>query len=112
MRLDLELIQDTLIVRLSGDLDLGVADYLRDVLEDSLDRQPVKNLVFNLAGVSFVDSSVLGVLLGRYKRISRNGGKVCVVKPQPQVHRILELSGLLRIMAEFPGETDALENIG
>lgn len=112
VRLELEQIQDTLIARLSGDLDLGVADHLRNTLDEALDNQPVRNIILNLAGASFIDSSVLGVLLGRYKRVSRIGGRVCIVEPQPQVRRILELSGLLRIMDEFPGEAAALENIG
>jgi len=110
--LDVELKQDTLVVRPSGELDLGVADYLRGALEEALNQEQVRNIVFNLAGVSFVDSSGLGVLLGRYKRVSRNGGKVFIVSPQPQVRRILDLSGLLRIMSEFPSENEALEKIG
>lgn len=109
--MELERWQNTLIVRLSGDLDLSVADSLRSTLEEALNHQPVRNIIFNLAGVSFIDSSVLGVLLGRYKRVTKAGGRVGIVEPQPQVRRILELSGLLRIMDEFPGEAAALENI-
>ncbi|OPX93109.1 MAG: Anti-sigma F factor antagonist [Pelotomaculum sp. PtaB.Bin104] len=109
--MELEQLQDTLIARLNGDLDLGVADDLRNTLDEALDNQPVRNIILNLAGVSFIDSSVLGVVLGRYKRITKIGGRVCFVEPQPQVRRILELSGLLRIMDEFPGEAAALENI-
>ena len=110
--LDFELRQDTLVVRPSGEMDLGVADYFRSALEEALDREQVQNLVFNLAGVSFIDSSGLGVLLGRYKRVVRNGGKVFIVSPQPQVRRVLDLSGLLRIMNEYPSEAEALEKIG
>ncbi|MCL6560148.1 MAG: anti-sigma F factor antagonist [Firmicutes bacterium] len=112
MLLDIELTQDTLFVRLGGELDLGVADYLRSALEEALDREPARNLVFNLSRVSFIDSSGLGVLLGRYKRVSKEGGKVYLVSPQPQVRKILDLSGLLRIMGEFPSEHEALAKIG
>lgn len=112
MLLDIEVKQDTLLVRPGGELDLAVADDLRSALEAALDREPAKNLVFNLARVSFIDSSGLGVLLGRYRRVSKNGGKVLIVSPQPQVRRILDLSGLLRVMGEFPSETEALEKIG
>ncbi|MDD3654531.1 MAG: anti-sigma F factor antagonist [Desulfotomaculaceae bacterium] len=112
MHLDFELKDNTLIVRLSGDMDLGKADYLRNSLEAVLDQQQVNNLIFNLAQVTFLDSSILGVLLGRYKRISKKGGKVCIVEPQPQVRRILEMSGLFQVMEEFPGEDIALKNIG
>lgn len=110
--LDIELKQDTLVVRPSGEVDLGVADYFRDTVENALNREPAKNLVFNLSRVSFIDSSGLGVLLGRYKRVARNGGKVFIVSPQPQVRRVLELSGILRVMLEFTSEAEALEKIG
>ena len=112
MLLDLELKQDTLFIRPGGELDLGVAATLRNALDQALDRDPVRNLVFNLSRVSFIDSSGLGVLLGRYKRVSQNGGKVLIVSPQPQVRRILELSGLLQIMDESSSEPEALAKIG
>lgn len=112
MLLDIEYKQETLLVRAGGELDLSVADNLRDQLEEYLNREPVRHIVFNLAGVSFLDSTVLGVLLGRYKRISKNGGKVFLVAPQPQVRKILELSGFFRIMSESDSEDDALQKLG
>jgi len=111
--LDIELKQqDTLVVRPSGEVDLGVTDYFRNTVENSLDRERARNLVFNLSRVSFIDSSGLGVLLGRYKRVIRNGGKAFIVSPQPQVRRVLDLSGILRVMIEFPSEAEALKKIG
>lgn len=110
--LDIEFKQETLIVRPGGELDLGVADLLRNNLEESLDREPARNIIFNLSKVTFVDSSVLGVLLGRYKRVSKAGGKVMIVSPQPQVRKILELSGLFRIMGESDSEAGALQILG
>lgn len=110
--LDIEFKQDTLFVRPGGELDLSVADFLRNNLEEFLDREPVRNIVFNLSKVSFVDSSVLGVMLGRYKRVSKNGGKVWIVSPQPQVRKILELSGFFRIMGESDSEDGALQKLG
>jgi stage II sporulation protein AA (anti-sigma F factor antagonist) len=110
--LDVEIKNDTLLVRPNGELDLGVADRFRRTLDETIEKGKAKNLVFNLARVSFVDSSGLGVLLGRYKRVSKQGGKVFIVSPQPQVRKVLDLSGLLRIMNEFPNENEALEKIG
>ena len=45
-----------------------------------------------------MDSSGIGVILGRYKQIKARGGKTMIVRPQPQVDKILELSGLKKIM--------------
>ena len=110
--MDFELKQETLIVRPSGELDLGAADYFRSAVEEALRIHNARNLLYNLNKLSFVDSTGLGVILGRYRKITKNGGKVYIVSPQPQVRKILEISGLLRIMEEFPSENEALAKIG
>lgn len=103
--------QDTLVVRLGGDMDLGVADKLRIALDKQLAEKRIRYLVLNLSRVTFIDSSGLGVILGRYKRLHHAGGRVILVGAQPQVKRILELSGLLQIMEEYPDENRALTKI-
>jgi stage II sporulation protein AA (anti-sigma F factor antagonist) len=108
MDLDLEYKQGTLFVRPQGELDLSVTDDFRKILEDNLKKHPIDHLVFNLSQVSFLDSSGLGVILGRYKRLAQQGGRVSLVGPQPQVHRILTLSGLLTVMAEYVSEEEAM----
>lgn len=111
MQMDMEHKPNTLLVRLAGELDLGVADKLRLALDKQLSEKRVKYLVLNLSRVTFVDSSGLGVILGRYKRLSPEGGKVVLVGAQPQVKRILELSGLLQIMDVCQDEANALNKI-
>ena len=112
MLIDLEVKNNSLVVRLGGELDLRIINYLRDTLEEALDKNDVKHVILNMNSVTFIDSSALGVILGRYKRITQNGGKVGLVGIRPMVKRILELSGLLRIMREFPSEQEALDKIG
>ena len=112
MLIDLEVKNNSLVVRLGGELDLRIINYLRDTLEEALDKNDVKHVILNMNSVTFIDSSALGVILGRYKRIAQNGGKVGLVGIRPMVKRILELSGLLRIMREFPSEQEALDKIG
>ena len=112
MLIDLEVKNNSLVVRLGGELDLRIINYLRDTLEEALDKNAVKHVILNMNAVTFIDSSALGVILGRYKRVTQNGGKVGLVGIRPMVKRILELSGLLRIMREFPSEQDALDKIG
>ncbi|SHF28975.1 anti-anti-sigma regulatory factor, SpoIIAA [Desulforamulus putei DSM 12395] len=111
MHLDMEYQQDTLLARLGGELDLGVADQLRKALDNQLTEKKIKYLILNLSRVTFIDSSGLGVILGRYKRLVHSGGKVILVGAQPQVKRILELSGLLQIMEDYPDENQALSKI-
>lgn len=112
MDLQIEYTQETLFVRPSGELDLSVADDFRSTLEENLQKNPVKHLIFNLSQVRFIDSSGLGVILGRYKRVTQHGGRVSLVGAQPQVRRILALSGLLNIMAEYVSEEEAVARAG
>ncbi|NPV26257.1 MAG: anti-sigma F factor antagonist [Firmicutes bacterium] len=111
MRLEMNQTRDTLIVRAHGEMDLAVADQLRTEIDRRLDETPVRNLIIELANVSFMDSSGLGVLLGRYKRISRGGGKMALIRPQPQVRRVLELSGITRIIGIYESDIEALKQM-
>jgi len=113
MELQLEKKDRAILARISGEIDLAVADHLRSALERGLDDHAgVRNIVVNLSGVKYIDSSGLGVLLGRYKRVSRDGGSIFIVGASPPVRKIIEMSGLLRIMRECPSEEDALNQAG
>jgi len=98
-----------LIVRVKGELDMHVADKFRQKIDNALEASGVKHILFNLEEVKFIDSSGLGVILGRYKKINAAGGKVLATNIQPQVVQIFELSGLLKIIKIYNSEADALE---
>ena len=98
-----------LIVRVEGELDMHVADKFRQIVDNALATSGVKHILFNLEAVNFIDSSGLGVILGRYKKINAAGGKVLGAHIQPQVIQIFELSGLLKIIKFYNSEAEALE---
>jgi len=98
-----------LIVRVEGELDMHVADKFREITDNALETSGVKYILFNFKAVNFIDSSGLGVILGRYKKINAAGGKVLVAHLQPQVIQIFELSGLLKIIKFYNTEAEALE---
>lgn len=106
--MECELVGQSLIVRLSGELDLVAAARFKETVEELLDRRPIRHLYVNLSQVTFVDSAFLGSLFGRYRRISREGGRVGVIGVPPQVRSALELSGVFRTMEEFRTEGEAL----
>ncbi len=110
--IEVEFKEGTLIARLEGELDLRVADLLRKELEKAIGRYPLRHLVLNLGRVTYMDSSCLGVILGRYKRLAQQGIGISLVGLQPQVRKVCELSGLLRIMAEYGSEEEAVAKAG
>ncbi len=98
MNIRIDYIDTTLVVKLSGEIDQSCASEIRSDIDREIQLKNVKNLIFDFGGVTFMDSSGIGVILGRYKQIKARGGKTMIVRPQPQVDKILELSGLKKIM--------------
>lgn len=101
-----------LVLRLSGELDLEAADKFRRLAEDALSQGRVRNVCLNLSGVSFIDSSGLGAILGRYKRVSQMRGRMTLVGASGPVRNILELSGVLKIIPMCETEEQAFGLLG
>lgn len=110
MKIDSEIAQDTVIMRLSGELDVHTAEIFKASADEFLDKG-YSNVILNLEEVSFIDSSGLGAILGRYKRISSNDGRMVIVKPKPHVRQVLELSGLRKIIPIYYSEKTALNRL-
>lgn len=89
---------DTLTVWLDGDLDHHSAQSTRTELEAMLANVKIKRLIFDLQHLSFMDSSGIGVVLGRYKTMARRGGSVAVKNPCTHVDRIFSMSGIYQIV--------------
>ena len=83
--------------RILGELDHHTAASTRESL-DKLLSEDVREMVLDLSGLTFMDSSGIGVLIGRYKVLAARGGKLKVAKPNTQIDKILRLSGLYSIL--------------
>ena len=89
---------DTLTVWLDGELDHHSAQDTRIDLEELLANVKVKHLILDLKHLAFMDSSGIGVVLGRYKTMARRGGSVAVKNPCTHVDRIFSMSGIYQIV--------------
>ncbi len=88
-------------VHLSGELDHGSAAQIRAELDRLIADPSVKRLIFDLSGLQFMDSSGIGMMIGRYKTMVRRGGSVAVRAGNRQVDRMMELSGLYQIIEKL-----------
>jgi stage II sporulation protein AA (anti-sigma F factor antagonist) len=102
----------SLLVRLSGELDLVAAEEFRNLVDDRIDLGKANNLYVNLEHATFLDSSFLGALLGRFKRIKGIGGQMGLIRPAGQIRPSLEVSGILRTIGEYQSEPEALSAMG
>lgn len=89
----------TVTVQLDRDLDLSTAPDARAALDAVLDRYPDHDLVMDLEAVRFVDSSGLGVILGRYRRLAASGHALHLTGVHPAVHAVLTVAGVRQIMS-------------
>jgi anti-anti-sigma factor len=109
--LETERVGHSLIVSVDGELDLETAPVFRDTVEKKLNQyESIQHLILDLHKVNFIDSSGLGAILGRYKRLSGQGGRLSAVGVSRQVLRVLELSGLLRIINVYEDRRQALNS--
>ena len=99
--LDYDKRDGTVCVRLSGELDHRRAEEIRPELDRLIADPSVRRLVFDFSGLEFMDSSGIGMLIGRYKLISGRGGSVAVMPGGRRVERMMELSGLYQIIEKL-----------
>ena len=89
---------NALTVKIRGEIDAESVAALRRKIDVEYDCNAVKNMIFDLKEVGFMDSSGIGMIIGRYKRVSALGGVIKIKNANNTVKRIIELSGLGRIV--------------
>lgn len=112
LHIELEMKRDVLCIRLSGELDHHTADQLRDRVINMMEKNDVLHIVLNLEHLHFMDSSGLGVILGRYKQIKQVHGEMVVCAISPAIQRLFDMSGLFKIIKMEPTEEYALQRLG
>lgn len=83
-----------IIVSLQGDLDHHVTEKIREEIDKMVSSRRIFTIAFDFRNVSFMDSSGIGLIMGRYKRIKPAGGEIYVSNLNCRLQRIFGLSGL------------------
>ncbi len=87
-----------LILRMPRELDHHQAEILKEEADELIQNYPVRSLVFDFTDTQFMDSSGIGVIIGRCKNVRFSGGYVRAVHLNGQIQRIFQLSGLRKII--------------
>lgn len=111
MRLKFEVINETLLVQFDGELDHHSAEEVREDIDSKIESDNIKNLVFDMSNMRFMDSSGIGVVIGRYKKIKKLGGKVGVTCLNPHVDKIFHMAGMYKIINKYETKEEALANM-
>ncbi|MCI5688344.1 anti-sigma F factor antagonist [Anaerovoracaceae bacterium 42-11] len=88
----------TLVAELCGEIDHHVCDKIREDIDKELELYEINHLIFDFSDVTFMDSSGIGVVLGRYKKLKKIGGTVTIRNASRLVKQILDMSGIFTLM--------------
>lgn len=107
----IDVIGDKLIVRPAGELDHHYAAEIRDKLDSAIHRGGIRRVIFDFSNVGFMDSSGIGVIMGRYRLMEAIGGSVCAFGASKRIKDLIAMSGLSRLVAVYDTEQQAMEHI-
>src|SRR5699024_4248411 len=112
LHINFQLIEDVLFVHLEGEVDHHVADSLRKAWRDEMFGRSCFNIVLDFTHVQFMDSSGIGVILGRYKEIIGRDGLIAVYGMNETIQTIFYMAGLSKIIKVTDSKEEALSFMG
>ena len=95
---DSEFTGTILKIKLRGEIDHHSAVAVRVAIDDMIRSKRPAELLIDMSAVDFMDSSGLGLIMGRYNTMKEIGGRVVVTDPSPATEKIMNLAGLERIV--------------
>ncbi|NLY46222.1 MAG: anti-sigma F factor antagonist [Tissierella sp.] len=107
----MEILDNNLIVKLKGELDHHTSEEVRKKIDKQYNGSSVSNIIMDLNELTFMDSSGIGLIMGRYRNTVDKRGKLIIACENMTIKRILDMSGLLKIIELYPKLDEATNNI-
>lgn len=101
-----EQLQNTLVLHLPTEIDHHSSREIRERTESYLREGQIRQLIFDFSQTTFMDSSGIGALLGRYKRMRERGGSVMIYGADPQIRRILRIAGVDKLIPQVDAKEE------
>lgn len=97
--------ENCLTIFVPKELDHHNAERIRKKSDRIIEKNHIKCVIFDFADTNFMDSSGIGVLMGRYRMVYLLGGEVWAVNANDRIKKILTMSGVTRIIQIYEEET-------
>ena len=99
--------KNALVVHLCGEVDQCMASEIRDIIDIEIINSPKKNLIIDLDKVTLMDSSGIGLIVGRYKTVKSRGGKLFLSGGNNSVRKMIALSGIEKVVTMYKNIEEA-----
>ena len=96
MTINVERDFELVTLEITGRLDTTTAPNLESVINEL--SEDTKELIFDMSGVEYISSAGIRVLLGAYKKMNSNQGKIRIEKVNDMVYEVFEMTGLLEML--------------
>lgn len=99
------------VVKINEEIDHHVCERIKSKIDLAIEFRKAQYLVFDFDGVNFMDSSGIGLIMGRYKLINKHGGQAFMINLKPAVRKIFQMSGIFKILVECRDMDNVLQKI-
>ncbi len=106
----MEIEDRNLIIHVGREVDHMEAEKIRHDFEECYLKGNIKNVIFDMSEVEFMDSSGIGMIIGKYMKVRYVGGKVFVTGVSDNIDRILKMSGIYKIVSKRDNIFQALRS--
>ena len=97
MPMEIQATDETVTVFLSGEIDHHTAAPMREEIDSYITASNVTLLVMDFGGVTFMDSSGIGLVMGRYRQMQYNNGTMQIINTPPPIYKVMRIAGLHRL---------------
>ncbi|WP_317366932.1 anti-sigma factor antagonist [uncultured Tyzzerella sp.] len=111
MKIECKKINRTLLVKLYGEIDHHYTEDIRDKIDREFNKQVCNNIILDFEDVGFMDSSGIGMIIGRYKMTQEKNGKLYAFGLKDNAKRIFDISGLNKLIVCFTTKEEAIKSI-
>ncbi|MBE6729795.1 MAG: STAS domain-containing protein [Ruminococcaceae bacterium] len=82
---------------LSGELDHHSAREMREAIDGAIELNMPELLVLDFSGIGFMDSSGIGLVMGRFRNLQKSGAQMHITGTSPQITKVMKLAGIERL---------------
>ena len=96
-----KVLNDVLYIMMIGELDEYSANFTRDYLDNCFIENRFSTVIFEMSRLDFMDSTGIGVLIGRYKKLKNRNKSMFISNPSVTIEKIFKMSGIYQIMPKI-----------